>query len=405
MNKNLDTKDIKKQIIDKKSQHDSLEITAIGITIALFMIIREIVSFNNLYIIGLSIIPIIAIIGFFIVYYIYYPKNNYFDDKKNKLEYILIMIELLYFIIISGGLYVGGGINSVAMLVFFPYIVSIIIDPKDSNIFLSYLYIDIILFATLFIFGFYLFDFTALFIINIFMIVTGVLIKTFADIMMFNYLELVEKNTEEDVFENDKRENINFLKTTILEIDEFIKRISIRKDIKKNIVELKIIEQKLKDRQELLDGEKLNISIFQFNKIVSSVLQELFPLMKDKAIQIQYLPYINEDLEINNDRDKIYSILLYCIENAILFSNDEGILTIITKKERDNISVSIRNNTDTEIDLKNLFKLGNTTKKGTREGVGLYISKSFSNLTKTDIQIHKDYANLIIVDLKVKIIL
>ncbi len=398
-------KDIKKQIIDKKIQHDSMEITTIAIIVAIFMAIRDIVSFNNLYIIGISIAPIILIIVFFIIYYIYYPKNNYFDNKKNKLEYILIMLELLYFIIMSGGLYVGGGINSVAMLVFFPYIVSIIIDPKDSNIFLSYLYIDIVLFITLFIFGFYLFDFTALFIINIFMIVTGVLIKTFAELMMFNYLELVEKNTEEDIFENDKRENTNFLKTAILEIDEFIKRISLRKDVKKNIVELKIVEQKLKDRQELLDGGKLNIGIFQFNQLVSSVLQELFPIIKDKDIQVQYLPYINEDLEINNDKDKIYSVLLYCIENAILFSNNNGILTIVTKQERDIISVSIHNNTDTEIDLKNLFKIGSTTKKGTREGVGLYITKLFCDLTKTDIQIHKDYANLIIVDLKVKIIL
>ncbi len=398
-------KDIKRQIIDKKTQHDSMEITTIAIIIAIFMAIRDIVSFNNLYIIGLSIVPIILIIGFFIIYYMYYPKNNYFDNKKNKLEYILIMLELLYFIIMSGGLYVGGGVNSVVMLVFFPYIVSIIIDPKDSNIFLSYLYIDIVLFITLFIFGFYLFDFTALFIINIFMIVTGVLIKTFADLMMFNYEELIEKNTEEDVFENDKRENTNFLKTAILEIDEFIKRISLRKDVKKNIVELKIVEQKLKDRQELLDGGKLNIGIFQFNQLVSSVLQELFPIIKDKGIQIQYLPYINEDLEINNDKDKIYSILLYCIENAILFSNNNGILTIVTKQERDVISVSIHNNTDTEIDLKNLFKIGSTTKKGTREGVGLYITKLFCDLTKTDIQIHKDYANLIIVDLKMKIIL
>ena len=217
-------KDIKKQIIDRKTQHDSMEITVIAIIIALFMVIKNIASFSNIYIIGLNMIPVILIIGFFIIYYVYYPKKNYFNNKKNKLEYILILLELLYFIVASGGLYVGGGINSVAILVFFPYIVSIIIDPKDSNIFLSYLYIDIILFITLLIFGFYLFDFTALFIINIFMIIIGILIKTFADIMMFNYLELVEKNTEEDAFENDKRENTNFLKTAISEIDEFIKK-------------------------------------------------------------------------------------------------------------------------------------------------------------------------------------
>lgn len=116
---------------------------------------------------------------------------------------------------------------------------------------------------------------------------------------------------------------------------------------------------------------------FLLNDLISSTVEELMPLAKNKKISIEYK---NEKTEVYADKQELRRVISNLLGNAINHTGEGGGITIESKKIDENIFVSVK---DTGVgipqeDIPNMFlrfSQGTKNKRSTGTGLGLYLSR------------------------------
>lgn len=82
---------------------------------------------------------------------------------------------------------------------------------------------------------------------------------------------------------------------------------------------------------------------FLLDKLINELINNFEPLIKEKNLSINYINKLDE-LEIYNDRNKIKQCILNLISNAIKFTPKYWKIEIETKKQKNKIVISIKDN-------------------------------------------------------------
>ncbi len=113
--------------------------------------------------------------------------------------------------------------------------------------------------------------------------------------------------------------------------------------------------------------------------IITDGIKDLIPLLKQKEHFITFVPH-SEVININADRQEFKRVIINLINNAIIYTPNNGTIKVYTIEEEDNVVVIIEDNGIGIADsyINNLFQRyskesNNLRKIGT--GLGLYLSK------------------------------
>ena len=211
-----------------------------------------------------------------------------------------------------------------------------------------------------------------------------------------NYTKFLSNNNTREDIDHAKIDDVNFIKILIEYIDDILYSF---KDEEKVIIEythFKILRRKLKDRIKILqDKKKIKQKIFIFNDIVPKIISYLHPIIKDKDLSINYLPYTLYQISMQNNYSRIYSVLFYTIENAIKFAPNGTTIVITTEEKNNMIEIVIHNYSDTFNNDESIYNLNYSKGSNNGEGFGLFCTKKFIDNINANINIYKDYANLV----------
>ena len=175
------------------------------------------------------------------------------------------------------------------------------------------------------------------------------------------YTELINDKMIGDI-NDEQKEKLQIILRNTNQLIGLIHNLSIIAEIENNILELQI----------------KSVSI---NETIIKILQDIQPQLECKKISI--VQDIHTLPEIDGDEEKLATVILNLIVNAIKFTPENGKISITAVEEGDNIRISI-NDTGTRIPADKLpfifdrFHLANNTsgKKYGGVGLGLIISKA-----------------------------
>ncbi len=142
---------------------------------------------------------------------------------------------------------------------------------------------------------------------------------------------------------------------------------------------------------DLLDLSKLEakMTMFEFrptaiNNLIVSVIEEFHLLAEERSISIRF-DDSNQSPKVHIDRMKISQVIRNLISNALKFSNDNTEISVMTRADRNTISVSVQDTgigiPDNELDvIFNKFTQSTRTNSGAGgTGLGLAICKEIIN--------------------------
>lgn len=146
-----------------------------------------------------------------------------------------------------------------------------------------------------------------------------------------------------------------------------------------------------------IESNNIEVRIEHFNlaHAINDVMAVLQPLTEDKGIPINVT--INEDLEIDSDRQRLIQCLINLVSNAIKYT-EEGQITLDVRGENDMIKIAV---SDTGIglsdnDMENLFQAfrrgGSAVRsKAFGSGIGLFLTnKLVHNVLKGTISVQSE---------------
>lgn len=181
------------------------------------------------------------------------------------------------------------------------------------------------------------------------------------------YAEIIEKQIDKVEFQDAKIENS--FKNAITCISR----------------SLKMSDNLLLDFRSMKDNllEKCNL-----NKLIESVIEMSKIYVEDKSILLTNCNKLNVNILV--DENKILSVLINIIKNAIESIDNSGEVLVFTNEYDDNVKIRI-SNTGKPISSKlqkQIFEEGFTTKK-TGQGLGLVICKKTLESMNGDLQLVK----------------
>ncbi len=364
-----------KELINLEKSRNNIFIL-FNVNILLFLIFILNIHFNQyIYIYPFSIIIflfIINLISFFII-----PQKKY-EFKK----YFLIVIGIILFSFENIFLYHLGN-YSFESLILILYLSVFFIEDKA----LLYTLITEIILILMNIFNPKI---TYLLYLSFFLIFFSILISYLKKISIYQQKKVDDITKDNMDLENLKTSNINFISQIMSEIDNYVKNVPQDKDLKKNIITINNLSKKINKKIEILNNDNyLDISVFKIDKLISEILEELYPLIKSKEISFKFSKYTKEDYFINSDMRRIKEILYEVIENSIIFSLPKGLIEIIQEKSSDKLNIIIINDSDNDFNEKKITKLNYSHGEGSSLGYGLFITKKYSDITQGSIDIIK----------------
>ncbi len=129
------------------------------------------------------------------------------------------------------------------------------------------------------------------------------------------------------------------------------------------------------------DAEKLvlNKSDFNIYELAKQVYDELSPLAFNKKIDFS-IDCINKDVIINADKSELRRVICNLCGNAINYTQEEGIVKITIKDEKNDLIFSVSDNGSgiPAEDIPNMFRRfsqGTSRKRSSGTGLGLYLSR------------------------------
>lgn len=363
--------------------------TFIIISIFIINIIYNISIHQNIDLIYQTIIYYLVML---IILTLTYKLSIKFNSKyKIKLITLIPILSFIYLFYSTKGIYPRGHINDVIYILYCTIIIIIMITQEKYIIITSSIMTLII---TYIITNPNIREFDILLIEAIYIYILSEISFLLSSMIQYHYQKyLSKKNIAEDI-ENLRTDNVNFLKLLI----EYINKINLCIKSDKYDLEytnLKILKRKLKDRIKILKDESQNIKKpFIFNLLIPQIISVFSPIITSKNLHIEYTPYSISDIEIHNDFAKIKSILFYIIENAVKFSDTNTTIVIKSEEKNGNMQIFIQNYSKTFNYNENIYDLSYSKGKNKGEGFGLFCAKKFADITKTEINLYKDYANL-----------
>lgn len=136
---------------------------------------------------------------------------------------------------------------------------------------------------------------------------------------------------------------------------------------------------------------KLNLTEFELSLAINEVLNITKPLTQKKNLSI--IKTLDENIILHADYQKILQILFNLISNAIKYTPENGVITIITKKLKNQVSIRIK---DTGIGIekkyhKKIFeKFSQLGNQKNSNGLGLTITKELVNLHNGTITVNSE---------------
>ena len=159
----------------------------------------------------------------------------------------------------------------------------------------------------------------------------------------------------------------------LLVVSDEIKRLS-------RLVESMLCLAKLESGEQ-----KINREVFDIVKVARNIVVSQEQRISEKNIDVRGLE--NDGITVNADYDLIYQVIFNLIDNAIKFTNENGVIEFIVTQEGGRVSFAVRNTGSyiEKADLKYVFdrfyktdKSRSVNKNGT--GLGLYISKTIIDI-------------------------
>ena len=159
----------------------------------------------------------------------------------------------------------------------------------------------------------------------------------------------------------------------LLVVSDEIKRLS-------RLVESMLCLAKLESGEQ-----KINREVFDIVKVARNIVVSQEQRISEKNIDVRGLE--NDGITVNADYDLIYQVIFNLIDNAIKFTNENGVIEFIVTQEGGRVSFAVRNTGSyiEKADLKYVFdrfyktdKSRSANKNGT--GLGLYISKTIIDI-------------------------
>jgi signal transduction histidine kinase len=243
--------------------------------------------------------------------------------------------------------------------------------------------------------------------VNIFFVLIFIFVNKFKNISSDLEDKIYNINSENISYKNQHQSNSNFINQILFELEDYLKNLTLRNEYKKNIVVIRSIQKKLKERVSIINKKtSLNIEVFSIDKVISEILDNYSPIIIEKNISIYFNKFTKIDYTLNTDKNKIKEILSEVIENAINFSYENSSIIITEDKIYDKISIKIKNYSENNINTDKIYKLNYSHGKNSSTGIGLYIAKKYSQLTETKLNIYKDIMTEdIISDIDIKIMI
>ncbi len=368
-----------------------------SIIVLIFFIYSEYI--NILFTIPSLLICIITLLILSIIYFFIFNKKSIY--KNNLIEvFSAFYFTAFYFFIIY--------ISKVSYSDFFLIITLLFLKSMFFENDNMSIYIYIILYEFIAIILLHNPSLWYIFLsINIFFILINLFINRFKNISSDLEDSIYNINSENISYKNQHQSNSNFINQILFELDDYLKNLTFRNEYKKNIVIIRSVQKKLKERVSIINKDtSLKIEVFSIDKIISEILDSYSAIIIGKNINVYFNKFTKIDYAINTDKDKIKEILSEIIENAINFSYENSSIIITEDKIYDKISIRIKNYSENNINTDKIYKLNYSNGKDSSVGLGLYIAKKYSQLTQTRMNIYKNtMTEDIISDIDIKIII
>ena len=334
------------------------------------------------------------------------PINLLVQKKERSyiwsiIDISIIFISGIFLILTTYGFYIGS-INPYLFIFIYPILINSIYTPEYRYIYV--IAIDISLIA-LDIFQKVGISPYAFILFNISIIITSEIYRVFGEDRNNQVEDFIERQGQVDIYIDNQRQQTNFLSNIKKIMGEYLENISNVENIELLKMKLRLFLNSVTNRISILNQEPNNITVFNFNQIFTEVFQELYPYVAMKNLQISYLPYTRETLQLNNDKNKIKTIIFNTLENAMKYSSNSAIISVKTQEVGKRVEIYIQNYNEQFENVDYSSPIIKSSKEGKGEGFGLYIASEYAKSTKTNMRVFKDYANLVTSEIKIPIVL
>ncbi len=319
----------------------------------------------------------------------------------NTIDICIIFISGIFLILTTYQFYIGG-INPYLFIFIYPILINAIYTPEYRYIYVIALDISLI---ALDIFQKVGISPYALILFNISIIITSEIYRIFGKDRNNQLEDFIKRQGQVDTYIDNQRQQINFLSNIKKIMTEYLENISNVENIELLKMKLKLFFYSVTNRISILNQEPNNIIVFNFNQIFTEIFQELYPYIETKNLQINYLPYTRETLKLNTDKNKIKTIILNTLENAMKYSSNSAIISVRTQEVGKRVEVYIQNYNEQFENVDYSSPIMKSSKEGKGEGFGLYIAMQYAKDTKTTMRVFKDYANLVTSEINIPIAL
>ena len=216
----------------------------------------------------------------------------------------------------------------------------------------------------------------------------------------------LKRNAEKkmEVFEETKIEDIEFIETWVHEIKTPIAATKliiensldnptekVLYNISDEIIKIEDMVQKTICYSQLNDFSRdCQVSSVNLQKIVNKCLQNEYSNINNKYLKLDVK---NLNFEVNTDEKWLYFILKQILDNAVKYSNENGLIRIYGVNDLYNKKLFIEDSGIgiREEDMRRIFQKGytglNGRKKNVSTGVGLYLSYKLAKKLGHDIHI------------------
>ncbi len=140
-----------------------------------------------------------------------------------------------------------------------------------------------------------------------------------------------------------------------------------------------------------LEEVKPSFSYLNLRNEISAAIKILSPITLDKGISI--INNINENINIETDRDLLIEIAINIIDNAVKYGRTNGWVRIDTEEHDNIISIVISDNgkgiheKDLPYIFDNFYMTDDARESGKGSGIGLYVVKRITEILNWDISV------------------
>jgi signal transduction histidine kinase len=151
--------------------------------------------------------------------------------------------------------------------------------------------------------------------------------------------------------------------------------------IKKQVLRLTVTIDQLHSMSNIDAMDRLDSSPIKINHLIKTIKRDLEPKAKQKNINLSY-SLLEGNYIIPGDEDYLFKAISGICENAIIYTNDNGLVEITTLKQDNNLVIEVKDNgigideSDLEKIFDRFYKVNKArTSNSSATGLGLTMAK------------------------------